>query len=124
MQAINWYGCDLNSEWHLQQCLFDWWAELSATRVRAGRRPPSDELDLLVATAVYETVVGMHWHCEDQAPAAAAPTDVAAEVLMEVTPCLPELDVWMAALWATIMNMPGTSNMSISNQHCRTVCYR
>ena len=123
VQACNWYGSDLNNDELLQQCLLDGWADLCATRARNGRIPPHDELGLILVSSVYKTLVRWRWWCIDHpsAPAAASPHKVAADVVRDVRPCLPELDVWFAALWATIMNMTGASTMASPRFQLRPV---
>ena len=103
------YGDDLDTVEALQARLFDSWAEWVAMRRRTiASQPPEDTYGLLLATLAYETVVQWHWGCYEGDPAAGE----AGKLDGGEVPCPPEVDLWLAALWATLLNIPGVSNLA------------
>lgn len=109
------YARDLHNARSLQLRLLDWWHDDSAMR-NLCHRPAANEGGFILAAAAFKAVLHWEWEFDhDSVPdtlGGPVPTpgpdgDAAEDDSVHVEPCPPEQDVWLAAVWASILNMSG-----------------
>lgn len=97
------FGTDFNSDRRLEAALYCSW---DSFRLETGNQASSDsERGLCVACRAYFHRMHDFWEEPRSAPPQSATG--ALEVPVAVDECAPEMDIWMAAVWTSLLNCTG-----------------